>query len=199
MFQPSDLLFVYGTSWVSRVIRLFTWGPSHVGCVVRHGNKRVLFESTSLNDTKCLYSDRIVVGCQFSEPLAIIGRVVADGGRVEVWRVAEGREVDTTLMDRLAFSLVRRGASYDYLGALRSGTKVIRRWWMPDEGAHSLFCSAAVYELLEVSGLVNQDNAGKYSPAKLLRLLRSQGTYRKIDEITRDNWLERSSHRYCSA
>lgn len=197
MFQSSDIIAVYGTSFVSRVIRLLTWGPSHVGCVVNHGEKKVLFESTSLNETKCLYHDRVVVGCQFSDPMEVIGHVVASGGWVEVWRVAEGREVDTRPMDRLAFSLVRRGVRYDYSGAFYSGTRIVKRWWMPAERAHSLFCSAAVYGLLEVCGLVNQDNAAKYSPARLMRLLRSQGTYRKIDEITRDNWLERSSDMYC--
>jgi hypothetical protein len=198
VFQTADIIAIYGTSWVSRLISFFTGGPSHVAIVVKFGSSKVLFESTSLNQSKCLYHNKVVSGCQFSSPLAIIEQAIQDGGYVEVWRVAEGRKVSTSLMDRMAFSFVRRGARYDLRGALRSGTRIVKRWWMPASNAHRLFCSAAVYELLEVVGLVNQDNSAKYSPAKLMRTLREQGTYRKIDEITQYNWLERSGGEYCS-
>ncbi len=70
---------------------------------------------------------------------------------------------------------------FDLGGAILSGTRAIR--WLgllPGADLHSLFCSELVAAILMRLNRLNHANPTGFSPARLLRLLVTLGTYHRV-------------------
>ena len=183
--QPGDILAFYGTGFTSRVIETLTWGPSHVGIVVRwelpgtdysRESQLVLVESTSLCPRPCLIQGQSLAGVQVQRPWARVGDYC---GAAKRFRLADHWTLGVDEQELLQ-DLCQRwlGRSYDYRGALWSGTKILK--WLPrlpysDLG--SLFCSELIAACLQRLGRLCVSNAGVFNPGSLVRTLVKSGVY----------------------
>lgn len=174
--QPGDILAFHGTDTLSRLIRVATWGPSHVGMIVFNEGQPVLIESTTMCKTPCLIRGKRTSGVQAQWPA---DRIANYNGRVDVYRLYPVWQLDAgeeLLLHRMMFKHFL-GTSYDTVGAGISGTRLIK--WSRFLGADlaSLFCSELVAAVLMRLGRMPVRNPAVYNPATLVRTLRRHGVY----------------------
>lgn len=191
--QPGDIAACYGSDFASRAIQLGTaslcpprklWlPPSHVAVVCRYGDEPVWVESTSLCSRACRVAGEVVQGVQAHHPRDRIEDYVAWGGRVDWYRLvevdalstAESRLLSRILIDRF----LRSRASYDYIGALLSGTRAFQLTRLfPGADLAQLFCSELIAAVLMRLGRMNRANPTRFNPGRLMRTLTRTGVYR---------------------
>jgi len=156
---------------------------------------RVLFESTTTDAGPCLYARKPVSGVQIHEPLLRVGSYLHNGGSCVVWRLVPEKKLSCDKRQTLrnfAMEYLKRGVSYNTAGAMISATKWSAFGWIPSN-RYAVFCSQLIHQALETIGVVAPENSSKYNPARLIRKLRYEESYRKLGTITRDNWQEIAS------
>ena len=192
MFQAGDIAACFGAQPVSRLIEYGTAsllaparlriGPSHVAMLCEHKEAMSWVESTSLCRRACLVQRRIVRGTQVHHPCERVRDYVANGGRVDVYRLSpiyRFSESESRLLAKILIEhFVRLGIGYDLGGALLAGTRVFKCLRLfPRADLDQLFCSELLAAVLMRLGQLNHGNPTKYTPAGLLRVLVNQGTY----------------------
>jgi len=185
-FRPGDVLACFGRDWSSRLITAWTCGPSHVGVVCAPdpawgcGAAPVLVESTSFCDRPCRYRGEKVAGVQVQDPHA---RVRDYGGRVDVWRLLPDEALadgESRLLTALLDRRLREATPYDFAGAAKAGTRVLKFCVYPD--AHSVFCSELVARAFMRLGRLRRGNPEGYTPGRLVRELRRCNVAEKVEE-----------------
>lgn len=190
-WRVGDIFFGWGHGdWASWAIRWGTMGPSHVGIVVGFDPEGLLLvEATTLLSTPCLVKHSRA-GVQANDITTRISHYTANGGKVERWRLAAGRRLSQWQANELSTIAWRDylGKDYDTRQAIGSGANVTK-WWLKRrlgwlgfgaEDRTKFFCSELVICLLQEIQLIgDRINASDYSPADLLRLVRSQGMYQR--------------------
>lgn len=206
--EPGDVLACFGGDRVSRAISALTaWpfapsrlriGPSHVAIVAETpaGTSPDLLwcESTTLCPHPCAVTGIARNGVQAHWPRDRVGDYHRSGGHVDVYRLtaidalndSESRRLSSILIDQF----IRPQRDYDVAGALISGTPVVR---LLDglllrrfRSLHDVFCSELVAAALMRLCRLNRANPTRYSPAKLLRQIVNQGTYRYVGTLIHD-------------
>jgi len=175
MFKPGDILGFSGKSLISDVINVATYGLprvgiSHVAIVAEYHAGLHLFESTTLDAVPCEIQGKPVEGVQCHPVNTVVG-----GYRGKIWRYPLCRPLYPHESRRLtAFLLKQIGKSYDAIGAFRSAGEGFS--WLESklhpENLHSLFCSELIAAAYREIGLMPTDDAGKWSPNRLVRRLR---------------------------
>lgn len=193
-FQPGDVAACSGADLASRCICALTasclaprglrWGPSHVAMLCSHGGDRLWVESTTLNDRPCHLRRRRIAGVQAHPPRDRIADYLRRGGRVDLYRLVPieslSRQEDRLLSRILLDHLVAGGTPYDLTGALLSGTRVFQLTRLfPGADLRTLFCSELVAAVLMRLGRLGRGNPTRFHPARLLRTLVRNGTYRR--------------------
>ena len=205
--QAGDLFACWGTDWISRGISLETssligpvrWAPSHVAICCprwfpRDHMRNFWWESTTLAPRPCLEAGREVSGCQVHEIRDRLRDYVSAGGRVIVYRLTEFdalSEQEVNLLRSMLGQCVgdaddeeRQPVTYDTAGALCSGTRIVRRLSIWRNQLDSLFCSELLAAVLQRLGRLCRENPASFTPARLLRRLLSEGTYRQHTEFS---------------
>lgn len=175
-FQPGDTLWFCGRGFTSRVIALGTcsckqlaFGQliSHCGIIAQHRGKLKHFESTTLNDLACDEARRTIRGVQVNDPHQ---RILTYGGRVYLSRMRKPLTAEQS--EALSASLrAFLGTPYDMPGALRAGTRWIKRFF--DADASLLFCDELLGFALMDAGKIPEGsfNPSGVTPAWLARWL----------------------------
>jgi hypothetical protein len=196
--QPGDVFACWGTRFASWVIRLMTvrprlWSPpSHVAIAADVQERLVWFESEFEARRPCLVSGRQTRGAQCHPIEARVGDYLDSGGRVAVYRLVDDDALNDTDRLRLEFMLAnycRRGLSYDYRGAVLSGTRVFQATsWMAWSQRESLFCSGMLTSVLMrmCPPRINRVNPRRMNPGRLLAKLLSEGTYFHLGDFVRN-------------
>lgn len=202
--QPGDILGCYGTDAVSRAISLGTssllappgtrWAPSHVAIVADVQGMSLWCESTMLSYRPCLLAGEVRRGMQFHWPAERVADYVSAGGQVVLFRLSpidalEPHEI--TRLDGMLSHFAREHATYDTVGALISGTRVVRRLtrllMLLRHRLHidqdSLFCSELIAAVLQRLCRMNRREPTTFSPGTLVRTLVSEGTYRRVGAV----------------
>lgn len=206
-YQAGDVFACYGTDPASRFIRAWTTLPplfapsglrtgiSHVAiCAHDQAGRLAWWESTSLGARPCLVQGRAVKGVQVHWPEERIEDYVRAGGKVVVYRLVEIDELTSVEQHNLHKMLrryVKRRTSYDYAGAAISGLRLcslIRLLRVADED--EMFCSELISACLQRLCRMNRENPARFTPARLLRQLVRQGTYRREQTFERIEQLE---------
>lgn len=199
-YEPGDLIFFWGHGdWISWGIRWATWGPSHVGMVVRFRPEGLLLvEATTLLKTPCLVMGNHA-GVQANDIEQRIGQYTADGGKAELWRLAPKHRLSDWEIDALSANAYYRylGKAYDPYQAVGSATNIVK-WWLKKRlgwagfGADDrtkFFCSeTSICQLQDLNRFL-QDKVSKrrwedvnpsdYSPAEFQRSIRNIGLYHR--------------------
>lgn len=157
-------------------------GPSHVAIACQHGKSVLWVESTMLCPRPCLIRDKFVKGCQAHDPQHRIDDYLKAGGRVDLYRLSpidQLSQADRVLLSTILIDHhVDMRVDYDLLDALFSGTLIGRRLAHLFGTHKRAFCSELIAKVLMRVGRMNRGNPNKYSPARLLRRLVRDGTYR---------------------
>lgn len=199
-FLPGDLLFFWGTDWPSRLIRLYTWGPSHVGMIADFrwrprldpvtGNtdwvtERYLVESTTLiADSPCRIQGIPFAGVQAQPIQERIDAYRRAGGWVEQWRLDKPWTPEQ--LDTLSEYLYGKiGTEYDLLQAIDSGTLLLQHVLacLGIGGADDrfLYCSEISGNALKRCDHGNPNwNTSKLTPAGLRRWMWWTGNGRRV-------------------
>lgn len=173
--RPGDLIGFSGRGWMSDFINVVTygiprWGLSHVGIVGDFAGRRLLFESTTLDEEPCEIQRRCVQGVQAHE---VEGRVDKYAGRV--WHYPLYRPLShEESYDLTAFLMLHMGQPYDELGAIRSGglgLSFIESLLRP-ECLHSIFCSELVAAAHREVKVFQTYSVSRWSPNRLVRVER---------------------------
>jgi hypothetical protein len=205
-FEPGDIIACYGTDAVSRIISAGTFSllaprgtriaPSHVALISEIDGSPWWCESTMLADRECVLQKRKVRGVQVHYPEDRTRDYVYSGGQVVVFRLSpidQLAEEDKANITQMVRGFINQEASYDTIGALISGTRVLKRTrlipflakWLHID-LDSLFCSEMIAAILQRTCRMNRDNPTKYSPGSLVRELIDQGTYKIAGELSAD-------------
>lgn len=189
-FQPGDIAACFGTGFVSRAISYETFrpfaprrlklGPSHVAILCPLNGEMRWFESTSLCERPCLIREEICHGCQCHRPADRIRDYTAAGGRVDVYRFSAIDRLSQGEQDMLCRTLchfVEGRVSYNWGGALISGTRIIRRLSIFRSRLDDVFCSQLLAAVLQRRHRMNRRNPSEFNPGRLLRTLVHEGTY----------------------
>lgn len=204
-FEPGDIAACYGTDWTARMIRLGTascvppqklmLGPSHVAIVCEYQSTPTWIESTTLCRSPCLIHGRSVAGAQAHRPQDRIRDYVACGGHVDVYRLTAVNRLSAAeaqlLSNILVEHFVRAGVTYDYSGAVLSGTRVFQ-WsrFFPGADLNELFCSELVAAVAMRLNRMNHSNPTRFNPARLLRQLVRTGKYQFAVRIDQEHpWV----------
>lgn len=206
---PGDIAACYGTDPTSLMIRVMTgslWPrtprrlrlpPSHVALIAPYpeslpgiGGPVGWWESTSLCHHRCRLTDRQTSGIQLHPPALRIRDYVAAGGRVTIYRLADGWELsdqDAAFLKTSLTHWVGRGTPYDRRGAAFSGTRLLQSLmgFIPNGDLASQFCSELVADRLMRINRLNHDNPQRFNPGRLLRRLVWQGKYAPVHEYSR--------------
>lgn len=200
-FQAGDIVYFWGNDWLSWLIWLVTWGPTHVGIIVdfrwrpdrdspdKLVTRRLLVESTTmLHGRPCVLLGVEVAGVQAQEILPRIRDYTENGGRVELWRFKRPWKPEQ-LEDLSRFAFEMLGRPYDYRQAGRSGT-----WWIKHILARlgigasddaRLFCSETTETLLrDVGKITCARNPSQVTPAGQLSWLKWVGLVRLAGKWT---------------
>lgn len=192
-FQPLDIAACYGTNPTAWAISYGTAslfaprglriGPSHVAVLCEYHGRMVWVESTTLCRHPCVILGRPVSGCQAHLPELRIHDYLADGGRIDLYRLTPIDRlsgVESELLTRiLVHHFIGRLVTYDMGGALLSGTRLFKHTrLLPSADLNELFCSELAAKVLMRLGRLNRANPTRYNPACLLRELVRQGTAR---------------------
>lgn len=190
--EPGDIFACWGSDWISRGISLPTssligprglrWAPSHVAIACQRfaPNESQCFwwESTSLTDRPCLESHRTVSGVQVHTIGARMQDYLQAGGRVSVYRLSRFDKLSHD--ERIDLRLFLYGLiaeEYDTLGAVVSGTRLIRHVTLWRNQLDTMFCSEMIAVVLQWLTLMCRENPSVFTPGRLLRQLVTQGTY----------------------
>jgi len=203
-WQTGDIIAFSGRSQTSLTIRLATCSAiSHVGCVavvppwqlndlvgcrvvdveeerlIDWQEQPLLFESTTLAETPCAITGRVLLGVQAHKPDE---RVASYNGRAWRYRLTPAWRRTFTENDgprRLTGHLLARiGTQYDGRGAILAGTRIVKHWWAWTRADRSsLFCSEYLAAVLQHVGLFPLSNASQVTPASLIRTLVSAEVY----------------------
>lgn len=173
---PGDVLACWGGSLTAQTIQYGTsGGPSHVALVVPNLNAKLnivapdepqVLESTSLSNLPCLYRGRIVSGLQlhdWSSWLATERIVYAVPLRPLYGFNAD--EIED--LARVASGMLREGAPYDYRGAVKSWTTILKR--LAGARIDEQFCSENVSLLLSFYRRFPLGNPAWNTPAAALK------------------------------
>jgi hypothetical protein len=184
-FSPGDTLWFCGRGFASRSIAFGTCSfkqvllgqlISHCGFIAQHRGKLKHFESTTFNDLACDEARRKVLGVQVNDPHK---RIMQYSGRVYLARPRRA----LTNEQRAALSISARaflGTPYDMPGALRAGTRWIKRFFDADPSA--LFCDEfAAFALMDCGKIPEGSfNPSAVTPAWLARWLVHNAVYRPL-------------------
>ena len=206
--QAGDVFACWGSDLMSKVISLETssplgpaqmrWAPSHVAMACprwfpRHHLECYWWESTTMTQRHCLEAEQPVSGCQVHRIRERLQDYVFAGGNVSVYRLTEFDSLTSHEVMQLRAllgqcvgdgeDLDRRPVTYDTAGALCSGTRVVRRFSAWRNQLDSLFCSELLAAVLQRLGRLCRENPSAFTPARLLRRLLSEGTYRLHTEF----------------
>lgn len=200
--QPGDILACWGTDRVARFVSLMTsnplaprglrFAPSHVAVVCDVPGEGLLWvESTTLSDRPCVINKERFAGVQAHRPGERLGEYLATGGRVDVYRLsaidtlteAESEHLKRILIDRF----VKKRLTYDYGGALISGTRIVRRIdgviLRRFRNLHEVFCSELITAALQRLCRMNRSDATQFNPGRLCRTLVREGTYQRAGQL----------------
>lgn len=199
--QCGDIFACWGTDAISRMISLETsslrgpaglrFGPSHVAIAANRWHPDSVYpywyESTSIAKRPCLDAGRIVSGAQVHQIWDRIHDYTVAGGTVVVYRLTDidamNAEEQLHLVDMLQKFTGRpdrQPVTYDTVGAICSGTRVVRRISAWRNQLDNLFCSELIAAVLQRLCRLCRRNPADYTPARLLRALVTQGTYRRL-------------------
>jgi hypothetical protein len=196
--QPGDIAACYGGDLVSRVIRLATASlvaprrlrlpPSHVAILCHHGGRPVWVESTTLCPHPCLLRRLHVSGVQAHRPEDRVRDYTLSRGRVDLYRLVDVNSLsraESLLLSRILIEhFVQRGLTYDYGGAVLSGTRVFQLTRLfPGADLERLFCSELIAAVLMRLGRLNRANPARFHPGRLLRTLVRTGVYRFVASL----------------
>lgn len=173
--QPGDIIGFSGTSAVSDVINLGTWGIprwsiSHVGILAEFDGRQLLVESTTLDPLPCEILHKKFDGVQAHVLADVLAKYE---GRV--WQYGLYRPLYDFERNRLSVFLGGLiGTPYDASAAFRSAD-VGLSWFeslLRDQDLHSIFCSELVVAALSDIGIMPSVSPQRWSPNKLCRFLR---------------------------
>ena len=206
--QCGDIFACWGTDRISRLISLETsslfgpaglrFGPSHVAIAANRWHPDSVYpywyESTMLAKRPCLDAGRPVSGAQ----VHMIGDRIADylsaGGTVVVYRLTEIDRMSLDEQMKLVDMLQtftggpdRSPVTYDTVGALCSGTRYVKRFTAWRNQLDNLFCSELIAAVLQRLCRLCRRNPAQFTPARLLRSLVTQGTYRELITFRRED------------
>lgn len=193
-WHAGDIVACYGTDLISRVITARTswpidpWScwdaPSHVAIVHADPHHGCVFvESTTLCVTPCLVCGVCHSGVQVQRPEDRLEHYTVAGGRVDVYRLAGINRLSAWERSRLSDFLgemISVGGDYDKLGALISGSWSSGIFRVTNTDVRTVFCSELIAFVLMALGRMNRENPMRYSPGRLLRVLRRTGVYELI-------------------
>ena len=183
-FDPLDIAACYGTGFTAKAISYGTAsvlapprlkvGPSHVATFCNYQQRMMWIESTTLCPHPCEITGRPINGCQAHHPASRIADYLADGGRVDLYRLSAIEKLSRDERDLLSRILIRhfvgREVTYDLGGALLSGTRLFKRTrLLPSADLNELFCSELVAAVCMRLGRMNRSNPTQFNPACLLR------------------------------
>ena len=181
--RPGDVLAYAGRDFVSRVVQIATMSwYSHVAIVGRprtndilatdgdlgnalhYGDQLMVFESTGNFPLADAFTNKRMDGFQAHLfEAAITARLLK--GRVFVFRLAE--PLDWRENHKLCeFLLNQYGKKYDYHGAIRAATRIIKLFFREDD--NYWFCSELVGQALEEVGRWEQENSSLQTPKSLI-------------------------------
>jgi hypothetical protein len=196
--QPGDIAACYGGDLISRAIRLATASllapprlrlpPSHVAILCPHAGRMVWVESTTLCPHPCLLRRLHVSGVQAHRPEDRISDYTLSRGRVDLYRLVDVNSLssdEASLLSRILIGhFVQRGLTYDYGGAVLSGTRVFQLTRLfPGADLEQLFCSELIAAVLMRLGRMNRANPARFHPGRLLRTLVRTGVYRFVSPL----------------
>ncbi len=201
-FEPLDIAACYGTGFTAKAISYGTAsvlapsrlkiGPSHVATFCEYHDRTIWIESTTLCPHPCEITGRPINGCQAHHPETRISDYLADGGRVDLYRLSAIEKLSRDERDLLSRILIRhfvgREVTYDLGGALLSGTRLFKRTrLLPSADLNELFCSELVAAVCMRLGRMNRSNPTQFNPACLLRELVRNGTFQFCHSFTKES------------
>ncbi len=201
-FDPLDIAACYGTGFTAKAISYGTAsvlapprlkvGPSHVATFCNYQQRMMWIESTTLCPHPCEITGRPINGCQAHHPASRIADYLADGGRVDLYRLSAIEKLSRDERDLLSRILIRhfvgREVTYDLGGALLSGTRLFKRTrLLPSADLNELFCSELVAAVCMRLGRMNRSNPTQFNPACLLRELVRNGTFQFCHSFTKES------------
>ena len=201
-FDPHDIAACYGTGFTAKAISYGTAsvlapprlkvGPSHVATFCNYQQRMMWIESTTLCPHPCEITGRPITGCQAHHPASRIADYLADGGRVDLYRLSAIEKLSRDERDLLSRILIRhfvgREVTYDLGGALLSGTRLFKRTrLLPSADLNELFCSELVAAVCMRLGRMNRSNPTQFNPACLLRELVRNGTFQFCHSFTKES------------
>lgn len=194
--QPGDIVACYGTDWASRVVSWGTaslfgpsalkFGPSHVAMLCEWRDGPLWIESTTLCRLPCRVRGLHCRGMQAHHPENRLQDYWRSGGRCDLYRLSPIDELsrnESLQLTGMLLEFVHRGLDYDLSGALISGTRALRLTRFLHRDQETVFCSELLAAVLQRLGRMNREDPTRYSPARLLRTLIAQGTYRRVGPI----------------
>ena len=202
ILKPGDIAACFGTDFPSRLISSVTaswfgpgdlrWGPSHVALICYSDDSPLWVESTTLSHRPCQVRGEPIEGVQAHLPEDRIGDYLDSGGQVDIYRLSDidslSQDESRLLTHILIDHFVRRSVRYDIAGAALSGTRVIQLLRIfPIADLHELFCSELIAAVLMRLGRMNRENPTRFNPARLLRRLMRDGTYRRLNSLTAES------------
>jgi hypothetical protein len=202
VFDPLDIAACYGTGFTAKAISCGTAsllapprlkiGPSHVATFCEYQQQTLWIESTTLCPHPCEITGRPINGCQAHHPETRIADYLADGGRVDLYRLSPIEKLSKDERELLSRILIRhfvgRAVTYDLGGALLSGTRLFKRTrLLPSADLNELFCSELVAAVCMRLGRMNRSNPTQFNPACLLRELVRNGTYQFHHSFTKES------------
>jgi len=179
-FRSGDVIGFSGADLMSDVVNVATlgwprWGLSHVGIVMVDPENwsKLLWESTSQSRSPCWFQKRVVSGVQAHE---LGARLAEHRGRIWLYPLVES--LRTIPWAHLGFWCRRQlGTPYDLAGAIAARELCCGWLWhrlLPEDTAR-VFCSEFVPAALrEVGRWPSDANCSRYSPNRLVRLLRRE-------------------------
>lgn len=179
--KAGDVIGFSGRSWLSAGINVATYGLplvsiSHVGVMAHTPQHRLLiFESTQLDgDEPCEITREPILGTQAHTLERILELY-----RGRVWHYPFYRPLYPWEENRLTrFLMATIGVTYDLTGAMRAGGVGLS--WVEslfrEQDLTTIFCSEWVAAAYAFVGLHRTDNVSRWSPNRLVRRLRSDGT-----------------------
>ncbi len=170
------ILSVIGAIVLLLIYFAFDRQISHVGIIAKYDGRAMLFESTTMCDQPCEVTHQLTSGGQAHNPVFRIGGYK---GRVYIARVntiyrlrAEGQYKLSSI------ALLYVGHSYNTLGAMISGTKVIKWWVAPMQKGLHAFCSQMVAVCLKRVDMFSKSiHSAAMHPAGLARMLARTETH----------------------
>ncbi len=174
--QAGDILAFYGRGFISRAIEIATLGPSHVAQIAEDPHVGlVLWEATTLCELPDLYEGKQKNGVQAHDPFDRVRSYEGEIYRLRPTVLWKFNAADKVLQQWVCRTL--HAATYDYEGAGLSGTRFIKRHWLPYPNFHAVFCSEfCVATLMRLSRPLAGNPRG-YNPAGMVRAIQNCGAY----------------------